>query len=364
MVKFTFDKAGATKSDSISTLSERMIHYQVPAVNISVINNCEIGWSKAYGKLNVDKNIAANDSAIYQAGSVSKFVTTVILMHYVEQGLFDLDEDINKYLQSWQMPNNEFNVPVTLRQLLTHTSGLPGTNFGHNGNIQPTLPQILSAENPAINKPAIPIFKPGEKWSYSNIGYVVIQLVLEDVLNKSFDEIASDIIFKPLSMNLSTFNYPLPDQLKKYEALPHVNGKVMPVYQNTKARAQGGLMTTTTDFAKLIQEILLTYRGKSEKIISKNTLKTMLKDYAKIPDEAYGIPLKMGIGSMINISENTVSFLHNGYSYPGSVFLFIAYPASGQAAIVGINAPGGGQLELEIYTTLKRVCNWPGRELF
>ncbi|WP_431111653.1 serine hydrolase, partial [Winogradskyella poriferorum] len=81
----------------------------------------------------------------------------------------------------------------------------------------PTLIQILNGESPAINKPAIPIAKPGNKWAYSNIGYVVIQQLLEDVTGQSFQQIAHKEIFKPLEMNSSTLDYPLPSKFTNSE---------------------------------------------------------------------------------------------------------------------------------------------------
>lgn len=366
IIKMTFSPEGVTQTQDKGKLSERMEHYNVPGVNLAVVENNEIEWEKGYGVLDASKSNQMGNNAMFQVGSVSKFVTAMIVMHYVEKDILDLDEDINVYLRSWKMPENEFGVNITLRQLLTHQSGLPGTNFSYEGDISPSLPQILSAEKPALNKPAYPTFKPGEKWSYSNIGYVVIQLILEDIIGKSMNEIAEEVLFKPLKMNFSTFNYPLPKSWQTMEAMPHTTeGESRPAVQGfVPAVAQGGLLSTPRDMALLTIELMKAYKGESNKIFSQTTAKQMLTAEVDIPIQAYGIPFKMGLGLFLDHSGGKLSFLHPGQSYPGSAFLIIGFPESGQAATMGLNGNIGDQLELEIVATLSEMYNWSGGQFF
>jgi len=100
-------------------------------------------------------------------------------------------------LKSWKIPENDFTRKhkVTLRFLLTHQAGLPSTNFPQKENAgDPTLVQVLKGVSPAMNKPALVEYIPGTKWQYSNIGFVVIQQILEDVFGKSFTQIALETI--------------------------------------------------------------------------------------------------------------------------------------------------------------------------
>ena len=72
-----------------------------------------------------------------------------------------------------------------------------------------------------MNKPAVVEYVPGTKWQYSNIGYVVIQQILEDALGKPFSQIARESVFEPLGMKNSTFTYPLDQNVQANEAWPH-----------------------------------------------------------------------------------------------------------------------------------------------
>ncbi|MCK4814934.1 beta-lactamase family protein, partial [bacterium] len=226
------------------SLDERMKHYNTPGVSIAVINNNQLEWAKAYGIMDVNTGKPVTSETIFEAGSVSKFLTSVLVLHFVQKGLIDLDIDVNKYLKSWHVPENEFTLKekVTLRRLLTHQAGLPDTHYDSDESVEyPTLIDVLNGKH-GLNEAAIPEYIPGSKWQYSNIGYNVIQLLLKDILGKPFQQIAEEIIFKPLGMNNSTFVYPLDADKKVHEAMPHdIKGISRETLMHLTALAHGGL---------------------------------------------------------------------------------------------------------------------------
>ena len=217
-------QVGGIPRGSLKTLAERMAHYHTPGVSIAVIDNFALDWAKPYGILRAGQARPVALDSYFEAASTSKLVTAAIVLHYVEKGTLKLDKDINTYLKSWQLPENEFThqQKVTLRLLLTHRAGLPATNFPVKKNAgEPTLVEILKGESPALNKPAVVELVPGTKWQYSNIGYVVIQQILEDTIGKPFFRIAQETVFEPLGMKHSTFIYPLAREIQDNEAWPH-----------------------------------------------------------------------------------------------------------------------------------------------
>jgi CubicO group peptidase (beta-lactamase class C family) len=364
VIEMTFSNEGVAQTEQHSPLVDRMQAYQSAGVCVTLVEDNEIAWTRGSGVQSIDTGVPIDPESVFQAGSACKFVTALIVLHYVEEGVLDLDTDINSYLTSWAMPANDYDKTITLRHLLSHQSGLPGTNFGQEPDTDlPTLPQILNAESPAINKPAIPEFEPGLQWSYSNIGYVVIQLVLEDVLDREFADIANGVVFKPLHMDSSTFRYPLPDQLGEREAMPHdAEGIAHEAAQDSRARAQGGLLTTTADMALLVIEVMKSLAGESEVIISRDMALQMTEGEVEIPFGAFGIAFDMGLG--VFIEGDARSFLHPGQSYPGSAFLFVAFPETGQAVVIAVNSARGEQLQLEILATLAQDFELPGGQYF
>ena len=365
ILELSFSEAGVVQTSDTSHLGERMEEYNSPGVCVTVVENSSTLWTKGYGVLRADRSDAVTDQTLFQAGSVSKTVTALIVLHYVDRGWLDLDEDIHTYLTSWRMPANGHGTVVTLRQLLTHQSGIPGSNLGRTSTSElPTLPQILSGESPATNPPAVPTVAPGSEWAYSNLGYVLIQLILEDVCKMSLNEIATEVVFEPLGMDSSTFNYPLPLTWQSREAWPHEDGIPLPAVQDSQARAQGGLLTTTHDMALLAIEIMSAYHGTSSVVISQQMARQMVAKQAAIPLEAYGIPFDMGLGVLLDSTGISLSFLHPGQSYPGSAFLLVAFPETQQAVAMGVTGDRGDQLELEILATLAELYQWPSGQYF
>lgn len=352
-----------------ATLATRMEFYKTPGATIAVINNNEVEWAKGFGFLKAGDPAPVDENSIFETGSVSKFVTAIITLHFVEKGLLDLDSDVNRFLKSWKVPENEFtkNKKVTLRYLLSHQAGIPSSNLisSEEGQPLPGLPQILSGEKPALNPAAVPEFEPGSQWSYSNVGYIVIQMILEDVTGKPFPQIAEEIIFKPMKMRSSSFSYPLKEENKKREAMPHgSDGLPREPSLDGLAVTPGGLTTTSGDLAIFTIEIMKAWQGKSDKIISQKTAKLFVSRQIEVPIEAMGVPLSNGLGAFILNTTDEVSFVHPGHSYPGSTFMVVAYPALGKGAVIGVNGNVGDRLYLEIIAGLAIEYNWPGAQFF
>lgn len=362
LVEFKFGPPDNSQNQNTYSLSERMAFYKVPGVSIAVIDNNKIAWTKAYGVLNVDTGTPTTTQSYFEAASTTKMLTAAIVLHFVNKGLIDLDTDVNEYLKSWKVEENEFTKEkkVTLRLLLTHQSGLSSTNFPYEINRTPALIQVLKAETPAQNKPAIVEYVPGSKWQYSNIGYDVIQLLLEDISGKPLQQIFKEIIFKPLQMNFSTMNYPLEKTLQKSEALPHdKEGKVCEPSMHPSAIAHGGLMTTPNDLALFTIELMRAYSGQSNKILSKKMVLEMFHPELDLDPAIFGVPLKEGLGVFLQNTEQDFAFGHPGDNYPGSTCWQMGVPSLGKGVVIMTNSANGFPLAMEIFAAIKKEYNWP-----
>jgi len=333
-------------------LTERMEHYKVPGVSIAVINDDRIEWVKAYGVMDVNTGAAVTTETIFEAASTSKFITAVMALHFVEKGVLELDTDVNGYLKSWQVPENEFtqDEKVTLRRILTHRAGMPTTNFGYDEDVGiPTLIDVLNGAPPAENKPAIPERVPGLQWQYSNVAYDIIQLLLEDVAGKPFQQIAEEIIFGPLEMTNSTFVYPLNEEKKKREAMPHdAEGISREPAMHLTAFAHGNLTTTPTDLARFILEMILSYQGKSDRILSQRTAQQLFHKECDIDQKAIPLPFYEGLGVFLMGEGKDLVFTHPGENYPGFICWPMGWPERGTAAVIMTNGAQGYMLAMEI----------------
>jgi len=162
---------------------ERMNYHMVPGVSIVVVKGGEIKWAKGYGVANAMDGRKVDTNTIFQAGSISKPLAALASLKLVEEGKVDLDQDVNKYLINWKIPENKFtnNDKVTLRKLLTHTAGITVPSFpGYNQ--KDTLPTIEEVLNGKGNTPAVYVDTiPGSIWRYSGGAYMVMEKFVEDI---------------------------------------------------------------------------------------------------------------------------------------------------------------------------------------
>lgn len=340
------------------TINDRMKHYNVPGVSISVINDYKIEWSKAYGVTNNKKANKVMLSTYFQAASTSKLIVAAIVLKLVDEKVLNLDDDVNNVLLSWKIPESEFlkKEKVTLRRLLTHQSGLnrPDGGFSYDGN--PSLVELLVGGDNVHHDPAAIEFEPGSKWQYSNFGYMVIELILEDVLGRDFSEIAQEFVFNPLKMNSSTYNNTI---IRENEILPHdAEGEPHNPVLHPTVVAHGGLITTPSDLSLFAMELIKSHKGKSNKLISQKMASLMFTKQAALSPDMFGLPIGEGMGTLIR-GTNFSSFFHPGDNFPGATCWLVGFQELGKGAVIMTNGAQGSLLTMEIIYSITTEYNWP-----
>lgn len=244
-----------------------------------------------------------------------------------------MDEDVNRSLKQWQVPENEFtkDKKVTLRRILSHSTGLPVHGFpGYDAKSRlPTLPQILDGSKPA-NTAAIRVdVEPGSTWRYSGGGYTVMQQMMIDVTGKSFPELMQEAVLAPLQMTASTYEQPLPAKWVKLAATGYYpNGKaVKGKWHIYPEMAAAGLWTTPSDLARFAIRIQEALASKSNPVISSSMTRQMLTVQKG----------NSGLGLGLNESGKKLHFFHSGRDEGFDTFL-IAGAESGHGVVIMINA--------------------------
>ena len=165
-------------------------------------------------------------------------------------------------------------------------------------------------------------------------------------------------------MDNSTFDYPLPMNLRNNQANPHdKTGLEKPSELESPAKAQGGLLMTPIDLAKLTVEILNAYNGNS-KILTKEIAIKLIHKELELPFKLYNQKVYMGLGAIIFGDNINLAFLHNDYNSPSSVCIVIGFPNTGQGAVIAVNSENGEQLYLEVIATLVKEFNWPNGQFY
>jgi CubicO group peptidase (beta-lactamase class C family) len=346
-----------------ATLSERMASYRIPGVSIAVIEDSRLDWAKGYGVLRAGGAEPVTPASMFEAASTTKALVAATVLRLVERGRLDLDADVNTYLRSWKVADDGFtrDHKVTLRLLLTHRAGLPATRMGCDDGVPPpTLVQVLNGEPPARNKPATVGAEPGGGWEYSNVGYVVIQLLLEDVTGKPLARLMDETLFEPLGMRSSTLAYPLAPKLRAREAWPHdEEGATRSPEMHPTAVAQGGLVTTPSDLARFAIDLMLAAQGRAGRTLAPATVRRMLEPQVELDPNLLGMPLSDGLGVLLHGQGRARSFLHPGDNSPGASCWLVGYPGLGKGAVVMTNGAKGNLLAMEILKAVGEEYGWP-----
>ncbi len=334
-------------------LADRMKFYKTPGVSIAVINNGRIEWARGYGVREAGSREPITPETIFQAGSISKAVTATAVLRLVQAGKLNLDEDVNRKLVSWQVPENEFTKQekVTIRRIVSHTAGTTNNSVGNytfDAEL-PTLPQALDGAKPA-NSPAVVVdFVPGSRQRYSGGGFTVLQQLLIDVTKKPFSDFMREKILAPLEMKRSTFEQPLPKERQPSAAVGHsLDGeKIAGNWRVFPESAAAGLWSTPSDLARLAIEVQKSKNGKSDKILSASTTAQMLTPQVG----------GWGLGFVVEGENRTLRFSHGG-STDGYRSEMVAYTNTGQGAVIMANSDKGDRLAAELLRSIAREYGW------
>ncbi len=345
----------ARRGEIEQAIKAAMERHDVPGVSVAVIDDYQIAWAEGFGWRASTHDGGVRPTTRFQAASISKPVTALAVLRCVEQGRLDLNEDVNKRLKSWRIPDSPLmrdRPPVMLRHLLSHTAGLSVHGFeGYAANTQvPSLLQVLDGSPPANSRPIRVDVKPGYMFRYSGGGYCVVQQLLGDVTGQPFPEFMHAQVLEPLGMTHSTYEQPLSGALVDEAAFGHRAKKVLipgnyHVYPEMSA---AGLWTTPSDLARVVIDLAKSVEGGKGKLLSQGMANEMLKAQKG----------RLGLGVFVQGEGDKLSFSHGGAN-EGYRCHMVGYPATGQGFVIMTNSDTGGELIKEVSQLVAKTYAWP-----
>jgi CubicO group peptidase (beta-lactamase class C family) len=351
----THDAGRKTPMESLDqAVLDEMAKHGIPGLSLAVLQDGKIVRAQGYGVAEKDAEGPVTPATLFQAGSVSKPVSAFGALRLVQQGRLSLDEDVNRTLTSWKVPQNDFTKqqPVTLRGILSHTAGLTVHGFaGYEvGGPVPTLVQVLNGEKPANSGPIRVDILPGSKWRYSGGGYTVMQQLLIDVTGKPFPQFMQETVLRPLGMKESTFEQPIPPALAKRTASgTYPGGKpVQGRWHVYPEMAAAGLWTTPSDLLRFALGVQNAYTAKPDAILSQSLARQMLTDQKD----------HFGLGLGLQGAGPSLRFAHGGRD-EGFDTLLVGYASKGLGAAIMINANDNSGASARILDQIARLYRWP-----
>lgn len=338
------------------TMEERLAHYGCPGTSVAVMKGGAIDWSAGFGVRELGKPEPCDADTVFMVASCSKPVAALVAMILVERGLLDLDRPVNDYLKRWQLPENEFTsrTPVTLRRALSHTAGLTVNGWGatpRDGRPIPTTFDLLNGKHPTMPVPVVVNKQYDGHDRYSGGGFVITQLIVEDLLDRSFDDVAHEFIFDPLGMTNTTYTQPLPAAFHANVASGHGDdGQPQPGgWMISSEMAAGGLFSSANDYAKFLLACREAYHGRNKDLLGEAFARDMMTRFDK---SAFGMGFHvLGDGSSARINHGGSN---DGYQSETNLYL-----DSGDGAVVLTNATSGLFLYREIFNGIADVYGWP-----
>jgi CubicO group peptidase (beta-lactamase class C family) len=333
-------------------LADRMQHFNVPGISIAVIENGKVAWARGYGVRDLETKTPVNAETVFQAASISKPVSAMAALKFVELGKLNLDEDINQKLRSWKVPENGFTEKekITLRRILTHRAGLTTSGFpGYMaGDAIPSVVQILDGTKPANTQAVRVDILPQSQTRYSGGGFTVMQQLLIDVGGKPFPQQLEEMVLKPIGMTRSAFTQPLAGPLAANASSAHDKGGVVRGKHHTYPElAAAGLWTTPTDLARFAIELQQAAAGKSSRVLSQKMTQEMLKSQG---DE-------WGLGIVLQGKGAQQRFMHSG-SNQGFNCHMLAFKETGAGVVIMTNANSGRAVIEELLRAVANEYGW------
>lgn len=308
--------------------------YLVPRADVAVIEDHQVVWSRSFGD---------SPGEVFQVASLTKTATALAVLRLVEDGKVDLDRPVNDYLERWKLESSEFDASrVTTRSLLDHTSGLP---LGYPTERTSSYPDIVEVLDGNTSVPTAELTKePGTAFTYSNPGYGVIELLIEDVTGRDYPDVMRDLVFKPLGMSDTGFQDD--DELVKRTITGYRRaGRSEPPHIRF-ARAAGGMLSTAPDIGRLLIGVS---RPKSDGgLLAERSLTEMrrLEDASK---GAFGLS---GGGYALGIATaplpSGASFIGNNGSHESYNTLILSVPERDAGFVVLTNSATGFGVEGEL----------------
>ena len=336
----------ATTSGDLQSFTERLDRdearwraaAEVHGASVALVRNGGMVWSTGYGQADAARGLPVTADTVFHMGSISKPVTAWGVMRLVEQGRLDLDVPVETYLTRWHLPASPFDSDgVTIRRLLSHSAGLSTQDYSYLSiRPLPSVEESLAGDSGGANARSRPddvriTMQPGQQFNYSNGGFTILQLVIEEITGETFSAYMQREVLDPLGMSRSTFQWRA--DMQASTAIEYDDaGEPMPNSLITE-RAAGGLYSTATDMARFMASGMPGPEGEvpGRGVLMPETFYLMTAEFT-LPDQK-----TVSLGYEVETLNGATGIGHGG-SNTGTSTQFLTLPDRGEGIVVLSNS--------------------------
>lgn len=242
------------------------------------------------GFANINAGYALVEKSLFLIGSISKTYTATLVMRLVEQGILDLDVPVVNYVPDFKLSHDDLRNAITIRMLLSHTSGFDGDRFTAYGRGDDAYDRAIAEFHSLIQW-----FKPGSFYSYNNAGFYLVGHIIQKVTGKSFESVMEEELFKPLGLTNTLLDPDL--ALNRALSVGHIVDRINGVslasgaHLPRHANAAGGIIQSIGDLLTFAQLHLNGGQINGNRILSAENVALMQEPIieADTYDRHYGI---------------------------------------------------------------------------
>ncbi len=311
----------------------------VPGAAVAVVVEGELAWADGFGVTDRDTGAPVTADTVFQAGSISKSLTAWAVVALAEQGTVDLDAPVEAQLEGWQLSESSYPTrQVTPRRLLAHTAGLPFVI----GGLPPSTEQLRDGQ---VDQQLFAVERePGDGFLYSNPGFAVLALLVEEAGDAPLPEVMEEVVLGPLGMDDSTFA--LEASLAERAATGYTaDGEPVPVDWPAPVGASG-LHTTSVDLARFVEATV--DADADGEVLGAEALTELHRPQA----DTAGVPHLLmadasGLGHFVETLPNGDRAVAHAGEEEGWVGGYVAVPATGDGVVVLTNSRRGYPLLID-----------------
>jgi len=317
---------------------------RIPGAAVALVHEGRVIFSRCYGYVDTKKNVPVTQDTYFMAGSMTKPFTALAVLRLIEQGKIDPNADIKHYIPDFSIRSlHDGETPITVNHLHTHTSGLMIDYYARFSGEQkyPSADLLSQIRNEYL------CFKPGTAYKYSNIGYRLLGMVVEQVTGERFEGYLDKEVFKPFGMNNTTFDYT--DNIAIHLSQGHNGDKEISRLDNDDKPASG-LFTTLTDTTAFLKFLSSKATQSNGGMNNNNIINSILENANPAIDTFYESKSAYSFGWSLNFYQ--FQGIHTVLSTSGSINGFstaMAYiPEERLGIIILTNSSLGWKANMDI----------------
>ena len=317
---------------------EQQIYERFPGIGCAYRDAAGREILKHNGLADKENGVRVDGNTVFPACSISKFVTAITVMKLSEQNLLDIDTPVNHYLHQWKLLTTDGKESdATIRSLLNHTAGIVDGEDSFYGlrrsDPEIGLMDILEGRTSYNKRKAATEKQPGTEFEYSDAGYCVLQLMIQEITHCTFEEVVSKSVFEPLRLKktfwASLQNLKLREKSQNLATGYDNEGSVIPgKYPQIPDLAASGLWSTPGELMAIAKEFIEAVNGKSS-ILSEKSARDMIR-----PAENFSW---VGLGLFLRGEDTLVS---QGWGENGQCMLKMNH-LTGEVSVVMTNRDPG-----------------------